>query len=378
MYEKRGIPVIAILVFLAIMTCLHLWIRPLCLDTCDDNNYCTSDYCSKDTNYLCVHTPLNGPQTGCSAEVNCGVKTCKDGLCDANYKNDCCGNKKCETGEVYTSCEEDCASCDDKNECTKDSYDYNLQKCINEIIKPCCGNGICDKGAETNVDCSKDCPNCDDKNESTTDSFNYITQKCENPLTYYFTDDFEQGTSNWVFTDAEGQHTSNGWNTKLEEDNTVLRGVGHSWASLNAGPWEDYALELRFKVVKGSINFNYRINTEETLTRYTVWIDNDRVSLTKNVGETYMNDLVWKDILLGDSWHKLEIKGYYNIINVYVDNKIMFEYKDNSNPILSGKVAFETLYPDPEFLIDDLKIKPVREGGVSSKIDSLFLDTYKT
>lgn len=366
MYEKRGIPVFAILVFLAIAIGLHLWTKPVCLDSCDDNNPCTIDSCSKDTNYLCIHTPLNGPQEGCIGEIICGVKTCKEGVCDANYKGDCCENKKCETGEDYISCLEDCPRCNDGNECTKDSYDYRLQKCINEIIKNCCGNKICERGAETNADCSKDCPDCDDSNESTEDSFNYITQKCENPLMYYFKDDFEQGVNNWIFTDAEGKLTSKGWSTKLEPGNTVLKGMGHNWANLNSGPWEDYALELRFKIVKGSMNFNYRMNTGETFTRYIVWIDDDRISLSKTIGETRMNDLVWKDVLLGDDWHKLEIRGYYNIINVYVDNKLMLEYKDKSNPILSGKVAFETLYPNPEFLIDDIKIKPIREGGVSA------------
>ncbi len=105
----------------------------------------------------------------------------------------CCGNKICETGETYSNCARDCPNCDDGNECTKDSYDYYEQKCINEPIIPCCGNDICDKGVEEYSNCLADCPNCDDNNKLTTDSFNYVTQKCENIVIPYFIDDFEEG-----------------------------------------------------------------------------------------------------------------------------------------------------------------------------------------
>lgn len=369
MYKKGGIPVLTIVIAVIIIIVLYFLFRPTCPD-CEDNNPCTTDSCGSETDHKCKNLPLNGPQPGCSAEVGCGTKTCKDGVCDANYKDDCCGNKKCETGETYTSCAEDCPNCEDENECTKDSYDYHLQKCVNEAIKPCCGNGICDKGAETDIDCKKDCPNCDDSNESTKDSFNYNTQKCENILTYYFTDDFEGGVGNWVFSDAEGKPSSAGWGTAVENGNTVLRGVGHNWANLNAGPWENYALELRFKIVKGNINFNYHINLRETFSRYMITLDSNRVSLGKSIDETYTMDMALKDgISLGDGWHKLEIRGYGNVINVYIDSDLMFKYTDDSNPILSGKIAFETLGDSEtaaEFLIDNLEIKIVKEEDVSA------------
>lgn len=365
MHKKGGIPVITIIVLLAVIAGLYFWLRPTCPD-CEDNNPCTTDSCGSETDHKCKTLPLNGPQPGCSAEMSCGTKTCKDGVCDGNYKDDCCGNKKCETGEAYDNCAEDCPSCDDETECTKDRYDYHLQKCVNDIIKPCCGNGVCDKGAETNIDCGKDCPSCDDSNESTKDSFNYDTQKCENILAYYYTDDFEGGVGNWRFSDKEGQLTSTAWTTTVENGNTVLRGIGHNWANLNVGPWENYALELRFQAVKGSMHFNYRINLEETFTRYMVRVDSNRVSLSKSIGETHTNDLAGNDISLGSGWHKLEIRGYGNIINVYIDSDLMFKYKDDSNPILSGKIAFETLDEDAEFLINDLEVKTIKEEDVSA------------
>ena len=113
-------------------------------------------------------------------DKTCFSKDCVDYNCSYSQIIPCCGNKICEVGESYPECV-DCPNCDDKNECTIDSFDYHKQECIHEPIIPCCGNGICDEETlETHLSCSTDCPNCDDDNKLTADSFNYKTQKCEN------------------------------------------------------------------------------------------------------------------------------------------------------------------------------------------------------
>ncbi len=43
--------------------------------------------------------------------------------------------------------------CDDKNECTEDSYDESLGICLYKFKSNCCGNNIC----EPRESCSKDC-----------------------------------------------------------------------------------------------------------------------------------------------------------------------------------------------------------------------------
>lgn len=48
--------------------------------------------------------------------------------------------------------------CDDKDECTEDSFDYEKQICVNEEIISCCGNEICET-RETYLTCPQDCPN---------------------------------------------------------------------------------------------------------------------------------------------------------------------------------------------------------------------------
>jgi len=99
-----------------------------CPSSCDDFNDCTEDYCSEETNFDCVHKPIDN----------------------------CCGNAKCEIGENYQNCADDCPNCDDSNYCTEDSYDYHLKECVNKPIIPCCGNGICED-SESKTTCSEDC-----------------------------------------------------------------------------------------------------------------------------------------------------------------------------------------------------------------------------
>ncbi len=122
----------------------------------------------------------------CETDVDCLTKTCFTSQCTDNnciYSpiSDCCGNDKCEPGEIYENCVADCPNCDDKNDCTIDEYDYHEEKCINTPILDvvCCGNGVCDTG-ETYSNCARDCPNCDDKNKCTADSYDHHNKVCIN------------------------------------------------------------------------------------------------------------------------------------------------------------------------------------------------------
>jgi len=317
---------------------------------CDDDNKCTKDHYDYHE-HKCVNTP--------TLDVVC------------------CGNTVCETGETYQNCPRDCPNCDDANECTIDSYDYHQQKCVNEPIIPCCGNGICDEGVETHSDCPTDCPNCDDNNRLTADSFNYETQKCEHVVTHYFIDDFESGVRFWNFWAVEGAPTTAGWDaTTTEDGNTVLRGTGHSWANLQGKEWDNYIFKLRFKMIKGNwLHANFRNNfVEGGLNRYFVsvsegkWIDLQR-QLSPSVSAQVLKGVYFR---FDESWHTLEIWGYGNILNIYMDDELLIKYKDAENPVLSGGVAFETSGkskylpddPESEFWVDDVEIKVITEEDI--------------
>jgi len=388
-------------------------------ELCDDGNPCTQDLYSYETD-KCYYIKLTGPQPDCSAEVICGTYTCKAGVCQVGHISNCCGNKTCEVGEIYETCPADCPNCDDKNkctvdsydyhkhqcvntpildviccgntvceagetyencprdcpncddnnECTKDSYDYHQQKCINEIIIPCCGNGICDEDAETYLKgtsllyCPADCPDCDDNNRLTADSFNYETQKCENIVTHYFIDDFEEGLQNWNFQNLEGKSTTT-WGAITENGNTILRGKDHNWATYWE-KWSDYIFKARFKMIKGGLHVNFRhTSDEEGWNRHFVSLwQGTNIHLQKQLGPPEsIQSLKNVSFTFDKNWHTFEIRGYDNILNVYIDNKLLIKYKDTNDPILSGAVTFETL-DDSEFLVDDVEIKVITEKDI--------------
>jgi len=82
---------------------------PKCPAICSDDNPCTSDYCNSTTNYTCEHQPLSGDQLGCLGITgNCKIRTCSNGTCMNKSLSECCGNKICESGEDYNTCQSDC------------------------------------------------------------------------------------------------------------------------------------------------------------------------------------------------------------------------------------------------------------------------------
>lgn len=298
----------------------------------------------------------------CLAKACFTAPQCKDNNCVYSPILDCCGNDACEREETYTSCPADCPDCDDYNDCTiNDRYDYYEQKCINKLITPCCGNNICDERVETHLNCQKDCPNCDDDNKLTTDSFNYDTQECENPVTHYFIDDFEEGIRNWTFS-SEGAGSA-----IVENGNTILRLFGTERTSLQK-EWVNYIFKFRFKRIDGDVHVDFRRSvTKGGAKRYYVGIADRVGGLGKQIYDEWQK-LSKVDLKLDKNWHTLEIRSYDDIINVYVDDKLLIKYKDTTDPLLSGWVSFELHSGgrpiQPEFLIDDVEIKLITEKDI--------------
>lgn len=364
MNKKILLSILVMIIIAGLGVIVYFFLILRCPKSCDDGNSCTQDICSKETNYKCFYTKLEGPQLGCLAKVTCGKELCKTGVCQTDYVSDCCGNNICEIKEpreTYETCPADCPNCDDDNKCTKDSYDYHQQECFNKIIIPCCGNKICDEGAEKFSNCPADCQHCNDNNKLTADSFNYKTQKCENVVTHHFFDDFEEGTTNWEFTDERGNPTA--WSTTMEGSNTVLRATGY-WGNLRQKAWTDYIFKVKFKITQGNIQFNYRIGEKGMrANRYMIGVSSDYLSLTKSIGQNFYNLVGFQNLNLGKGWHTFEIRGYGNILNIFVDNKLLIKNKDTESPILSGEIALEV--PDEaEVFIDDVEIKVITEKDI--------------
>lgn len=227
-----------------------------CPETCDDEDNCTYDYCSKDTDYECVHAERICPNTvrmcDDGVEVICKniciddfCTTCKPdcsehqlpvceltqddcGLCQTLDTDNCecaritsCVNNDncCPEGCNYTS-DNDCAEpegecsedweCDDANNCTIDRCEGIPKNCSHEEITECAGgDGCCPEG-------------CDYANDT----------DCEEP---------EQGLDHLVFSevyyDAKGDDYANEW---LEIYNPTRDAINLSGWSIsdNSGTWK--------------------------------------------------------------------------------------------------------------------------------------------
>ena len=81
-----------------------------CLESCDDGNACTYDYCNKTTDFKCAHTILRDEVEGCKGQVEgtCYKNSCVSGICTLIYSSTCCGNGKCDEDEDYSLCPRDC------------------------------------------------------------------------------------------------------------------------------------------------------------------------------------------------------------------------------------------------------------------------------
>jgi len=354
---------------------------------CETTSECLDRECFtvQCANYQCVYSAIDDCCGNEICELNESYSTCNSDCPNCDDKNECtideydyykkecvstpildkvcCGNGLCEIGEEYSTCTRDCPNCEDNNDCTKDSYDYHEQECVNAPIIPCCGNDICDKGAETNTNCPADCIVCNDNNKLTSDIFNYETQKCEYAVTHYLIDDFEDGTGNWKFFKEDL------WSTETENGNTFLK-LGWNQANLQT-EFDNYIFKFRYKWIEGNMHANIKQgNVGKIYNRYLIGISQRGVdTLGKQVGDDFQT-LKEIGVKLDEGWHTIEIRNYNNIINVYVDDELAMKYKDTDNPLLSGKLGFEVHTGGqpvtPEFLIDDVEIKVISKEDIIS------------
>ena len=196
--------------------------------------------------------------------------------------------------------------------------------------------------------------------------FTYRFTWCVWWIIVVFTDDFEGGTENWIF------HGEGNWSTVVEDGNTVLKLTGVVGPELQK-EWDNYLFRFRFKRIDGAMHVNFRKTSPEGgQNRYIVSISKGVNNLNKHVGENWTR---LDDTYFGfdENWHTLEIRGYDNLLNVYLDDELLYKYKDTESPLLSGRPGFEIhkrgLPITPEFLIDDVEIQITSKedmiGGVS-------------
>ncbi|MBN2518439.1 MAG: hypothetical protein JXB14_06325 [Candidatus Altiarchaeota archaeon] len=134
---------------------------PKCPPSCDDGNPCTNDEC-KEGEGLCFHKPLDGSYGMCSGNSDkCRVRTCVFGSCKEELIEDCCGNRRCEEGETYMKCAEDCEPPENESEC-KNHLDDDFDGLIDCADPDCRCIENCTDGINNDADGLIDCedPDC--------------------------------------------------------------------------------------------------------------------------------------------------------------------------------------------------------------------------
>ena len=190
-----------------------------------------------------------------------------------------------------------------------------------------------------------------------------LTEEC------HFIEDFEGSLERWTFSRG-GQGYDGVGNVEVEDDgNKYLRIVGVERANIHR-IWDNYLFKFKFKMVKGNVHADFRRSEgyEDGARRYIVSINYRGVSnLNKQEGREFrkLEDI---DLLLDNNWHTLEVRCYDDIINVYVDDKLVAKHKDTINTLFSGWVRFEVHTGGspvvPELLVDDVEVRLITQSEI--------------
>ncbi len=173
--------------------------------------------------------------------------------------------------------------------------------------------------------------------------------------TVVFEDDFPSPwTKKWSL-DGE-------WSVVSEGDNYVLQGINHYWASPYADGWVNHIIQSKIKLESGGIHFNFRISekrineTTVSNTRYFLGIRENYMYLSKQIGSDYYDLTNSSSVVFPTGvWHDLRIVVQKSTIAVYVNNGLVLEYNDTTEPLLYGKFGLEAL-DDTTVSIDDFKV----------------------
>jgi len=310
--------------------------------------YCTEE--DKEKGYKCESQPGARLQTDPHPEKDCEVyvgcilpyEKCEE-MTDIKEKEDCYVRVAEMTGDSSV-CKEITSDESRRNKCYVKAAETSKDASICEKITEDDIKRMCLELAEVVLWAS--CKSGEDM----------LKEEC------HFIDDFESGLENWFFHGDEGYGS-----TEVIDGNTVLKLTGVVGPELQR-EWDNYMFKFRFKRIEGSVHVYFRkTSLPGGQSRYIVAISEEVDNLNKHVNENWprLDDTHFR---LDDNWHTLEIRCYDNILNVYLDDELIYKYKDTENPLLYGMPGFEFHTGGrpitPEFLIDDVEVKLIGEGDV--------------
>lgn len=166
-------------------------------------------------------------------------------------------------------------------------------------------------------------------------------------------------SQNFDSGEAPEWNLENGWEIVPSEAGYALKGVGHVWASLWDGPWEDYFLRFRLnrEGSDSAIHANIRVIGP---VRYFIGFNRDGSYLSKQTGEQTFKEGLASGPPIGRGWKEIEISAAGGQITVSVNGQKWMRYSD-PEPLVSGGVAFESLGGQAVW-IDDVVVGEYTSG----------------
>jgi uncharacterized protein (TIGR03437 family) len=173
-----------------------------------------------------------------------------------------------------------------------------------------------------------------------------------------FRDDFEDGDADgWALNVIESQ--ARGWQVEKEGNNHVFVGRGGGEARLVEGPWGDFRLAAKVKVVGGWLDISCR---NSYYAYYDVRLQRDSLALSRvrlNSEFTWLANVPAS--YAPDRWYSLAIVGIGANIKVYVDGVLKIDYTDPA-PVLLGGVGL-SMASGSEVFVDDVEVSSPAPSG---------------
>ncbi len=175
-----------------------------------------------------------------------------------------------------------------------------------------------------------------------------------------FRDDFEDGIPDgWSLNVTDSQ--ARGWQVEEEGNNHVFVGRGNGSATLVEGPWGDFRLAVKVKLVAGWLDVPYR---NSHYAYYDVRLQTDALALSRGrlgSGVTWLANVPAS--YAPDRWYSLAIVGIGANIKVYVDDVLKIDYIDPA-PVLLGGVGLG-MASGSEVRVDEVEVSgPAPSGPV--------------
>jgi len=158
-----------------------------------------------------------------------------------------------------------------------------------------------------------------------------------------------------------------GWDVKADEGNLVLSTTNIVWAEAGDRSWEDYTFEIKVKFIRldGGAHINFRMLNAGN--RYFFRFFHGEYSLEKGVNDVGSTLGVHEAFPSEEVWYVIRIVCVGNSIKVYVDDDLIFDYVDHEDPLLQGKIGFESSH-GAQICFDDVKVSSSQSTYVAELI----------